>query len=338
MKSKNLFFSIDRLGDYLIKSNVIKKISENYNYNEIVCSNINSKLIKNQYFFNKISIYDNNSKFTQKLRYIYYYSFKQYDSVIVFDGKNISNLLLLLIKAKFKFTFIYKKKGYLNNILLILKKFILRMLNIKFIILYSRDYIELDNKDHYPTKYRELKKYYNNISNETYFFDEKNILKHNNNFNDYILIHLDEKFVDIQNIKYDLNNSIEELSKKIDKKIIITSFNNNHEYYKNLNIKKINFNDLKNKDELNDKVIIIENIPIADFYYFIKNSYINISCHAGFLIHTSLLLGKKSIDIINKKDQKWLNTWTPITKNYKKIYKSNTKEIFKAIHNIINEK
>ena len=110
MKSKNLFFSVDRLGDYLIRSNVIKKVSEYYDYNEIICSNINFKLIKNQNFFNKISIFDSNFSFFQKLRYVYHYSFKQYDSVIVFDGKNISNLLLLLIKAKFKFTFIYKKK------------------------------------------------------------------------------------------------------------------------------------------------------------------------------------------------------------------------------------
>ena len=65
MKSKNLFFSIDRLGDYLIRSNVIKKVSENYDYNEIICSNINFKLIKNQNFFNNISIFDSNFSFFQ---------------------------------------------------------------------------------------------------------------------------------------------------------------------------------------------------------------------------------------------------------------------------------
>ena len=67
MKSKNLFFSVDRLGDYLIRSNVIKKVSEYYDYNEIICSNINFKLIKNQNFFNKISIFESNFSFFQKL-------------------------------------------------------------------------------------------------------------------------------------------------------------------------------------------------------------------------------------------------------------------------------
>ena len=45
MNKKILFFSIDRLGDFLIRSNVIKKISENYNKNEIICSEKNYKLI-----------------------------------------------------------------------------------------------------------------------------------------------------------------------------------------------------------------------------------------------------------------------------------------------------
>ena len=205
-------------------------------------------------------------------------------------------------------------------------------------MLYSKDYINSKYKDHYPTKYKVLKKYYKNIDNKTYYIDEKNIFNHDNNLKNYILIHLDEKFTDIQDIEKDLTNSIKKLSKKTNKKIIITSFNNNHEYYKNLNIKKINFNALSNKKKLNDKIIVIENIPINDFYYFLKNSYINISCHSGFFIHTSLLLGKRSVDIMNKNDEKWLNTWTPTTKNYRKIYKSNTDEIFKKIYNIIYEK
>ena len=71
-----------------------------------------------------------------------------------------------------------------------------------------------------------------------------------NTLKNYILIHLDEKFVDIQNIEKDLTNSIKYLSKKTNKRIIITSFNNEHEYYKNLKIKKINFRDMNNKKEL----------------------------------------------------------------------------------------
>jgi len=338
MKNKIIFFTIDRLGDFLIRSNVINKISKNYRFKEIVCSEKNFKLIKTQNHFDKINLFNTNFDLTNKFVYLFRFFLLKYDSVIVFDGKSISNLLLFCIRAKFKFTYIYKKKGSLNKIFFMIKKFILNKFNIKFNVLYGRDFIELNNKDHYPTKYIQLKKYYKNIDNNIYYFDEKNILNHNNNLKNYILIHLDEKFIDIQNIKKDLTSSIKNLSKKTKKKIIITSFNNNYEYYKNLNIKKINFHELSNKKKINDKIIIIENIPIVNFFYFIKNSYVNISCHSGFFIHTSLLLGKMSIDIINKKDEIWLNTWTPITKNYKKVYKSNIKEVFNSIHRILNEK
>lgn len=34
MKNKIIFFSIDRLGDFLIRSNVINKISKNYKFKE----------------------------------------------------------------------------------------------------------------------------------------------------------------------------------------------------------------------------------------------------------------------------------------------------------------
>ena len=78
---------------------MIKKVSENYDYNEIICSNINFKLIRNQNFFNKISIFDNNFKFFQKLKYVYHYSFKQYDSVIVFDGKKYFKFIITLNKS-----------------------------------------------------------------------------------------------------------------------------------------------------------------------------------------------------------------------------------------------
>jgi len=337
MKNKIIFFSIDRLGDFLIRSNVINKISKNYKFKEIVCSEKNYKLIKTQKYFNKVNLFNTNYKIINKFIYLFSFFLSKYDSVIVFDGKGISNLVLLIIKAKFKFTFIYKKKGYLNSILFKFKKFTLRILKINFIVLYNRDYIELNNNDHYPTKYKKLKKYYKNINNKTYYINEKNLSKQRLNLKNYILIHFDEKFTDIQNIKKDLTNSIKQLSKKTRKKIILTSFNNNYEYYKNLNIKKIDFNNLNYNRKINNKIIIIENIPINDFYYFLKNSYINISCHSGFFIHTSLLLGKRSVDIINKKDEKWVNTWTPTTKNYKKIYKSNTKEIFITILKIIND-
>ena len=147
MKDKVLFFSIDRLGDYLIRSNVIKKISENYKNSEIIVSDTNSKLINTQNFFSKIIIFDRRNKNKNKIKFIINFFRKKYDSAICFDGKNISNIIFLIIKANFKHTFIYKKKGILNKIKFFIFFKILHLLNISYTILYSRDLIE---KDYYP--------------------------------------------------------------------------------------------------------------------------------------------------------------------------------------------
>ena len=327
MKSKNLFFSVDRLGDYLIRSNVIKKVSENYDYNEIICSNINFKLIKNQNFFNKISIFDSNFSFFQKLRYIYHYSFKQYDSVIVFDGKNISNLLLLLVKAKFKFTFIYKKKKIINKIKFYFLTFVYKFFNIKYVV-------ESGNLDNYPQKYMKLRKYFNNIENKTYYFKRNNTSFFSKIKNTYIVIHLDEKFNDIIDINSNFNQALKSFSKNIDRKLIITSYKNNHYYYQKLDLLKKDLASFKFSDLDDQKIVIIENLSINYFQDLLENSHCNISCHSGYFVHTSLGLNKQTIDIMNQKDMPWLQTWINQKNKYKIIFKSNHKYMI-SIGNIL---
>ena len=107
MNNKIIFLSIDRLGDYLIRSNVINKISKNYKNIEIITSDKNFKLANSQSFFNKVYLFDTKNKFYEKFRFIKNFLFTRYNSLIVFDGKNISNILLFLISADFKFTFIH---------------------------------------------------------------------------------------------------------------------------------------------------------------------------------------------------------------------------------------
>ena len=106
MTKKVIFFSIDRLGDYLIRSNVIKKISQNFEKVEIVGSNLNSKLLKTQKFLHQIYSFNTENKFYEKIKFIKFFLFKKYEKMIIFDGKNISNILLFLINANFKFTFL----------------------------------------------------------------------------------------------------------------------------------------------------------------------------------------------------------------------------------------
>ncbi|WP_440634611.1 hypothetical protein, partial [Candidatus Pelagibacter sp. HIMB1746] len=144
------------------------------------------------------------------------------------------------------------------------------------------------------------------------------------------------KFTDIKDINYSFTESLKTFKKQINKKIFLTSFNNNCEYYKNLKVVKKKYNSI-NYDILKKfDVILIEDIPINDFQSTIKNSFCNISSHAGYFVHTSLALKRKTIDIINEKDEKWLSAWIFNSNNYKIIYKSKN-NIFFNINKILTK-
>ena len=124
-------------------------------------------------------------------------------------------------------------------------------------------------------------------------------------------------------------------------KIILTSYNNNFNYYHNLVFPKKNLSTLTITDLGKYKITIIENLSLSDFNDLLKNSNCNISCHSGYFVHTSLGLKKKTIDIINETDQIWLQTWISEKNKYKIILKSkkdsklSIKDILELIKNEI---
>ena len=336
MNKKIIFFSIDRLGDYLIRSQTIKDISKNYLSSEIICSEKNYKLISKQKFFSNVVLFENRNKNFNKIIFLYKYFLKKYDAVISLDGKSISYFLLILIRSKNKFTVIYRKKGLINYLNFNFVKFIFNLLNIKFSILNSRHIIEKGNHDNYPTKYKFLKNFYKNINDNVYYLEKSDENIFSEFDNKFIVIHLDEKFKDIENIDYNFENSLINFQKIIKKKIFLTSFNNTHKYYENLNIIKKDFKNI-NKNLLNqNNILVIENIPIMDFQTMLFHSNNNISCHSGYFVHTSLALKKKTIDIINEKDEIWLQSWLLKPENYTIIYKSR-KNYSNNINTILNE-
>jgi len=236
MNKKIIFFSIDRLGDYLIRSNVIKKISDNFTNIEIVTSEKNYKLISSQKFFTNVILFNTKKKIINKFKFLIFFFLKSYDSAISFDGKNISTLLLFFINAKFKFTYIYKKKGVINFLYTKLIIFFLNIFKIKYEFLNSRALIKNNDDENYPKMYQKLKKYFNNIESKTYYLEETKISKYDKLFENYIIFHLDEKYLDIINIDNKFDEYIKKFQKNIDKKVFLTSFNNNFNYYKKMNI------------------------------------------------------------------------------------------------------
>ena len=97
-----------------------------------------------------------------------------------------------------------------------------------------------------------------------------NSIKKSLNLKDYILIHFDEKWLDVLNNDIDLVDSINNLYLSVKKTIIITSYNNNFEYF-NVLKKTYTYYDLKDSRLINfssSNIMIIDNLQIFLCYYF----------------------------------------------------------------------
>ena len=166
------------------------------------------------------------------------------------------------------------------------------------------------------------------------------------NFNNYFLIHLDEKWVDIKNFDTDCHKIIEKIQKKINMQVIITSFQNSLMYMKNI---RENFDtyDADNKnisilDNFNKNIIHLENTPIFDFERLIFNSKYVLSCHAGFVVQVCGTNSSHVIDLLNSSDCMWYDCWIPYNTQYSRVLKSNDdskfnqNEIVDQIKKIVN--
>ena len=75
---KILAFRTDRLGDYLITSNILKELKIKYGHLTVVCSNKNYNLIKSQSFIDKVILYDKNFSLFKKFKIFFQIFFNIY--------------------------------------------------------------------------------------------------------------------------------------------------------------------------------------------------------------------------------------------------------------------
>ena len=95
--------------------------------------------------------------------------------------------------------------------------------------------------------------------------------------------------MDIPDVNINLATQISNLQKNLDLSIVLTSYDNNFDYFNNLkkNFTTINFlNDKINLrvDSDNNKIFILENMSLPLFEKFISKSILTITCHSGFPI------------------------------------------------------
>ena len=101
---KFIIFRTDRLGDFLIVTNIIKAIKDKYKDSHItvVGSPYNKKIINSYKIINKVIVYNKNSSLGEKISIFNDILKSKYYCSLSLDGKSFSNFLNLFIKAKIK--------------------------------------------------------------------------------------------------------------------------------------------------------------------------------------------------------------------------------------------
>jgi len=345
-----IIFRTDRLGDYLIHSRPIYEIKKKYKdcFITVVCSKINKKILDKVDYIDELIEFNKNDSLLSKINTFLYIFKSKYYACFVLDGKNFSYFCNCFLRSKKKYGILYQSY----------KKLFLNFKSYKPSKLYSFlffDKAEYFTSRKYLIKPENLSQIYLNLFNELdlnltiydkYIFQNINTI--NSEFenlrlkldlNDYILIHFDEKWIDIDEVKIKLSESLIKFETKIKKKIIITAYKNNFDYFQNLknnftyfNCADNNFNKIKISN-----ITILDEVNIFMFERFLKYSKLNISCHAGFVAQVCGANGGKILDIINENDLNWYSCWKPMNTYHKFVFKSDKNKNKKKIDEIFNE-
>ena len=136
----------------------------------------------------------------------------------------------------------------------------------------------------------------------------------------YYLFHIDNKSNKLTLTQF---HSLVSFIKKINKenKVLIT-LGFEKIIYKEIikkNFKIYSYNDFLNSASSNEKLFLIEGLPLNLFAYFIANADANYSMHSGSVVHISAAFDRLIVDIIQKHKYLEIDRWIPIVSKYKRI-------------------
>ena len=331
--SKYLIFRTDRIGDFITSQSLISsiKLASKKNEIDLVVSKYNYKYIKNFKYINKLYIFDNyNYRFINFLLLILNVR-KQYDYLIVLDGKRRSFLSSLFLKAKKKICFM--KDFY--------PTFLISTFNYKYI---KNSELNFQKKNfEILANYLDIK--IPNVINYYYKYTfKKNKIKIPKS---YIHFHLDEKWFegyyhhDFDYMKLDpqnIYNLIKDIIKNTNQNLIITQGNRTTETMLQFKKKFLKKNKKINIIKFYKKTAyFIDNTDFRDLENIVSKSKFLLCCE-GAISHVSHSFNIKTILLYQKNNYKTANFWTghmdsiymikrgPINKlknNILKIFKDN---------------
>ena len=101
---KFIFFRNDRLGDFIILTNIIKSIKKKYKDSHVVilCSPLNQNLVKKYKIIDQVYIYSKQISFFKKISLLNKIVSDNYYASFAVDGKSFSNLCNIKTSQKKK--------------------------------------------------------------------------------------------------------------------------------------------------------------------------------------------------------------------------------------------
>ena len=323
-----IIFRTDRIGDLLLSLPFIYTLKEIYKDSKItlVSSKNNSKIANNLSIFDYVIVFPNKYLLT-KILFIYAFSKSHYDLVINLDGKNRSIFSTIFVNSTLKATKTSKK----------FHEFICKFFKIDFF----PDSINTNLNDIHQ-KFLKFLNIDKKISNYDYLKTE-NFTSAFDNFeiNDYIHLHLDEKWFYKDYIKSytyiepsfeELLNFLNDLS-NINNIVVTTGLNNNNIYNELINKHCTKINDKKFIFNNNTKIFFILNPFFNELITISSKSKTLITCH-GAMTHVANCFNVKIIDIIEQQKEKFDSRYTSYIKNYIPVYRS----VFKILQKNLIDK
>ena len=326
-----LVFRTDRIGDLLVNYPSIITIKKYFKNSEVTL--VASK--KNMDYAKSLNIFESVYNFPEgnlikKMRFIKMLRKKFFDYIFVFDGKDRSAISLIFLKSSCKVALMKSKKF---NIIFNLTKI---------------KHINNDEKTSIPQLYQEMLDKSNikvKISDYNFLLTkENNNFSSNINIKNYILLHLDEKWIsgmyinkykDIDPGYYEFIEFINNISLR--ENLVITTGIINFKLIDDLKEKyfiKVN-NKIYEKNNGEKKIYLVFKPTFQDLESLLSTAKILISCH-GAITHAAGSLDIKILDIIDENSKNWYQRYTSHIKNYNFIFRNKFSEIKEIIPKRIN--
>ena len=326
-----LVFRTDRIGDLLVNYPSIITIKKYFKNSEVTL--VASK--KNMDYAKSLNIFESIYNFPEgdlikKIKFIKMLRKKFFDYIFVFDGKDRSAISSIFLKSSCKIALMKSKKF---NVIYNLTKI---------------KHINNDEKTSIPMLYQEMLDKSNikmKISDYNFLLNKENSnFSSNINIKNYILLHLDEKWISGMYInKYkDIDPGYNEFIEFINnisthENLVITTGIINFKLIDDLKEKyfiKVN-NKIYEKNNGVKKIYLIFKPTFQDLESLLRTAKILISCH-GAITHAAGSLDVKILDIIDENSKNWYQRYTSHIKNYNFIFRNKFSEIKEIIPKKIN--